>query len=833
VQSTLAQEGSSGVSEIVVTARRVEERLTDVPISIAVLNQKQLDSLNITSTADLAKNVPSLSLDQRFGTEAASFSLRGFFEELGSTPTVGVYFAEAVAPRGSLGQTTGGDGVGPGALFDLENVQVLKGPQGTLFGRNTTGGAVLLVPTKPTSEFGGYAAATLGNFDSRREQGVINIPFSETIRARLGVDRMTRDGWQPNVSGIGPSRFGNVDYIAARASLVVDVTPNLENYFIGTYSESNTYGVQNKVLGCNPTAGLGPVLALLNACNADLARTAGNFYAVDNGYANRQPQSYLRQWQAINTTTWVATDHLKVKNILTYGQLLGLYAAQPFGDNFIYDSTAPALQQPALAGLRSLVQLVNGQHLYIAESYPYPGTYTNAQSTLSEEIQLQGDALAHRLTWQTGLYFEKSDPAGANGGLPNSRAVCYDQNELDCFDIFSLLTQGASAGGLSANFTEIEFRDYAVYGQAGYDLTDHLKINTGLRYTVDEMDGQGNSTLIGFMPIALNPAMPGANIPVYSCFFANATPVNAADLANSCQTKPESKSHAPTGVIDLDYKPVEDFLLYSKYSRGYRQGGVNPRTVISTYNPEKVDAYEIGSKYAFKGDVSGSFGMAAFYNNFKNQQLLTSLTINLPGASQQQALVNLGSSRIYGLEADTSLTFLRRFRLDLSGAYLNSKVTDVGGAANIVPLLPVNLQTPGLVDLSTNTVKGQPLPITPKYKASVTGTYFLPFPGKVGELSVSLNYSYTSEEYASSPSSFTSGYVPHAGFFPPVELWNLSANWNNVAKLPIDIALFATNLADRRYIATLLGGYNSLGFEAGHQGEPRMYGMSLKYKFGH
>src|SRR4029077_152432 len=104
-------------------------------------------------------------------------------------------------------------------------------------------------------------------------------------------------------------------------------------------------------------------------------------WAVDNGYANRQPQSYLRQWQLIDTTTWHATDSLKIKDILTYGRFQSIYAAMPFGDDFIYNSSAPGLQAPGLAGLKNLISLVNGQHMYVEESYPTPGFYTNSQDT--------------------------------------------------------------------------------------------------------------------------------------------------------------------------------------------------------------------------------------------------------------------------------------------------------------------------------------------------------------------------------------------------------------------------------------------------------------------
>ncbi|MFM5907834.1 MAG: TonB-dependent receptor plug domain-containing protein, partial [Novosphingobium sp.] len=137
-------------TDIVVTARRVEERLQDVPISITVFNQEQLGNRNVAVASDLATYTPSLSTNTRFGPEKATFAIRGFNQDASTAPTVGVYFADVVGTR-AQGGTAGGNTVGAGSFTDLQNVQVLKGPQGTLFGRNTTGGAILLVPKRPTS----------------------------------------------------------------------------------------------------------------------------------------------------------------------------------------------------------------------------------------------------------------------------------------------------------------------------------------------------------------------------------------------------------------------------------------------------------------------------------------------------------------------------------------------------------------------------------------------------------------------------------------------------------------------------------------------------------
>ena len=239
---TTPSSADADLSEIIVTARRIDERLQDVPISIQVFNQRQLQQQNVINSEDLAAFTPSLSTNTNFGSQNSSFAIRGFVQDIGTAPSVGTYFGDVVAPRGASNGLPTGDGAGPGSFFDLQNVQILKGPQGTLFGRNTTGGAVLLVPQKPTGDLDGYVEGSVGDFDLRGVQAVVNIPVNDKLRTRLGFVHQSRDGYAINTSGIGPRDFDDVNYTAVRASIVADLTPDLENYTIGSFSYSNTNG---------------------------------------------------------------------------------------------------------------------------------------------------------------------------------------------------------------------------------------------------------------------------------------------------------------------------------------------------------------------------------------------------------------------------------------------------------------------------------------------------------------------------------------------------------------------------------------------------------------
>lgn len=397
------------VGDIVVTARRVEERLQDVPISISVMNQQQLANRNVVDAADLARYTPSLSANTNFGADNITFALRGFVQDIGSAPSVGTYFADVVSPRGGFLGFPVGDGAGPGSFFDLQNVQVLKGPQGTLQGRNTTGGAVLLVPTKPTHQFEGYLEGGIGNYGMRDIQGMINIPLGDAFRMRLGVDHMTRDGYLRNTATdalgthVGPDAYNNVDYTAVRASFVADLASDLENYTIASYLDSKNNGNLQKIaaVGVDGTTGIPFALGGFAAIQLLSQKADSNdFYDVRSSFTN----AYVRtkQWQIINTTTWTANERLTLKNIISYAQLTQYQSSPQFGTAFDASLIDPSL---------------NGANLYLAGVTSLPGMPSSDQSTFTEEFQLQGHNGA--LTWQAGVYYEQSAPLGLRVRLEN------------------------------------------------------------------------------------------------------------------------------------------------------------------------------------------------------------------------------------------------------------------------------------------------------------------------------------------------------------------------------------------------------------------------------
>jgi iron complex outermembrane receptor protein len=786
---------------IVVTARRVEEKLQDVPISITVFTQQAISNRNIVNAADLGTYTPSLTTNSKFGAEKASFVIRGFVQDLATQPSVGVYFADVVAPRAG-GSTTSGNGVGIGSLFDLQNVQVLKGPQGTLFGRNTTGGAVLLVPQKPTDRLEGYVEGSLGNYDMWRTQGVVNLPLSDTFKVRLGVDHMERDGYLKNHSGIGPAALGDVNFTAARLSIVANLTPDLENYTIATYSVSNNHGIVARVVGCNPASPFN------SFCQTQLARQTARgdgWWDVEN--TEPDPKLRMQTWQVINTTTWNASDTLTVKNIASYGE---------FYETTRYSLEGEYYTTPAGQLAQTLIRLNNT-----------PGYNNSSQLTWTEELQFQGRTSDGRLNWQAGGYYEASDPVGFTSQMTTQLMNC--QNSYQQVGAYlagqpTINCPANASGSLSVPFQKTWYRSKGVYAQATYKFTDQLSVTGGARYTWDEQRHRYDGVAVRF---------PAANTPAFSCSNAvrvtnaNGTPVSIPGLSahDRCNVTFTAKSDKPTWLIDLDYKPTNDMLLYAKWARGYRAAGAaSANVLLETWGPEKVDTYEVGAKTSFNSSsVRGYFNVAAFYNDFRDQQIQATLVRN-PRAGNPfiggSAILNAGKSRIWGVEVDGAVTLFDSLRLDAGYTYLNTKVLELN-----IPPVPAAAQQ-FYTALVPTAVVGGPLSLSPKNRLSLTGTYTLPLDQSIGKISVGATYVHTDSFVMSLATA------PQFQKSPASDLVNLNATWTDMLGQPVDLSFFVTNLTKEKFPLNVNNAYGSFGLESQIVNEPRMWGLRVRYRFG-
>ncbi len=705
-------------------------------------------------------------------------------------------------------------------------MEVLKGPQGTLFGRNTTGGSVLLVPQKPTDKWEGYLEGSAGDYGMLRGQGMLNIPLSDTFKVRLDFDREKRNGYMINHSGVGPSAFDSTDYFAGRLSIVANLTPNLENYTIATYSNSFGDGFAGKIDNCLsngivPASGSTPAFALSAgasltappACTQIARQNARGDGPWDVEVNLPNPRIKIDIWQVINKTTWQASDTLTIKNIASYSEYKEDDSFSLYSDNFATAAGVPF----------NYVRLGTN---------PYGDTAS--QSTFTEELQFQGRSADSKLTWQAGGYLSNSVPLGGfSTGYSATFLSCSNQIELQC-------SNPLGAASTQQSETKFWFYSKAVYGQATYKATSKLSLTGGIRYTSDDTKALGESTRITFRPGSAGVNYRYCNDVVHFYTGKPGTPFIVTNPSQCAYYPPEAKSHAPTWLIDVDYKPNDDTLLYAKYARGYRQGGLNLTSIgLEGWNPEKVDDYELGAKLSFKGsDISGYFNIDGFYNKFNNQQIAVNAISDVAGFNGSQPEVNAGKSRIDGLEVDAATTLFDTFKLQVGYTLLDTKLQSIN-----LPTLPAG--SPYSVLIPTSVVGG-PLALSPKNEFTATATVNLPVPRKVGKLSVGLTYVYTSSQYAtraddtlswtvagksySVPSASVFGYDP--GLLPASNLVNLNVNWDHVMGRPLDLSFFMTNVTNAAIKTSVGNALGSAGFEDTFYAPPRMFGFRAKYSFG-
>ncbi|MBL0914023.1 MAG: TonB-dependent receptor, partial [Sphingopyxis sp.] len=432
----------SGLGDIIVTARRREENLQSVPIAVTAFTDEILDQKGITDRTSLADNTPSLfTISGGYPREFAYFALRGQGPAFGSTPGVVNYFAEVPNAVNIDGRV--------GTYFDMANIQVLAGPQGTLFGKNATGGNILFEPVKPKDEFEGYVRVQLGNYEDRRIEGALNTPIVPgRVMLRVAGEVGRRDGYTKDVGPFFAGKdYDNLSYESFRFGLTLAPTDGVELYTMLRYYHSDNNGGGTVLGAYNPAAGfdatplgLGflPVAAfypgVLTAVAEQQARGPRRVsYDLDQF-------SETKYWQVINQASIELSDNIKLRNIVSYSELRTIYG---------YD--------------------------YDAMPFPIAGQTgripTIAPNFFTEELQLQGTLFDDAVDFSVGGYLDRqswSDPAG-----------------IEQYFFFPI---GTLVPTISGFFTQTN-KSEAVFGQATVDLgklspaLTGLSVTGGLRYT--------------------------------------------------------------------------------------------------------------------------------------------------------------------------------------------------------------------------------------------------------------------------------------------------------------------------------------------------------------
>jgi iron complex outermembrane receptor protein len=419
-----------GLSEVVVTARKREEPLQQTPVAVTAISGGALTERSVLTFRDLAMQTPSFRITQ-FNNSAVSstVSLRGLVYtdiRLNADPAVGVYVDGVYIPRTA--------GVDASNLFDIGRVEVLKGPQGTLFGRNTTGGAVNIVTNDPSNEFGGLVRLRGGSYQSYGVSAVLNTPITDGLAARFVVDHSDTGGYGTNF--FNGDKYGKRQSTSGRIALKWEANDTTSLTLRGDVTSADANSLAWHTVRINP----GSLANREIAAETGLAQPAA--LALYNSYQTGDPQN--------STADLTSGDHFTAEGIsLTYlMDVLGahLKVVSAYRD---FD--------------RKTITDFDASPFHILAYDPYE----TKDQQISHELQLTGDAFNRSLNWITGAYY--GDESGWEGG--NQYSV-----------------SALSGGTPSITYGRLESKTWGIFLQANYHITDKWSVTAGGRYTDDSRD---------------------------------------------------------------------------------------------------------------------------------------------------------------------------------------------------------------------------------------------------------------------------------------------------------------------------------------------------------
>jgi len=616
-----AASDDQGLGDIVVTARRVSENLQSVPVAVTAYSGEVLKQQNVRALPEVALLTPGLTLSPaQINSSAVLIQMRGQVQTDVSgpiDPSVGTY-VDGVYWGRPYGMNA--------SLVDVNSFQALKGPQGTLFGRNTSGGAILVETNNPSFAAGlsGSLEGTYGNFNYQQLTGVLNVPLvNDKIAARIVYSGNRRDGYlRDSVSG---RQMGNLDDSLIRAKILIQPTntfrvllsaerfrsevqpePGVLGYFVPFGRPSLEAGLEQ----------LGP-----SACTADFPAcvAAGNAYLA-NLVATTNPSSGTRAVSQVNeittkTQTYSATATLDT----SFGAIKAIGAFRKVhSNNFNADQDGFA----ALV-LDSLVADTEFKQW-------------------TAEVTATGKALDNRLDFAVGGFFFHE--FGYDNGV-SSTFTFLGQYLAPPFGTRKITIYNSSVNSYGRG----------VYGQATFHATDKLSITGGLRYSSDTKGITSvNGTGLGTMD---------TTSPAFIC------------QLSTCPAERSNTFNSVSYTASIDYKLTDDVMVYAKTAKGYRSGGQNLRAIsavpasLASFRPEQAYSYEVGLKSEFL-DRRLRVNLAGYYTLVKDVQRNSTAVV---GTTTASVISNAASVHIYGVEADASALLPGGFRLDGTLAYTKPK----------------------------------------------------------------------------------------------------------------------------------------------------------------
>ncbi len=785
--------GAQALEEIVVTAQKREQGANDVGITMNAFTGAQLKDFGFTTAEDMALLTPGLTVNETAATGVPLYTIRGVGYQDYSTAassTVGLYFDEVAIPYTVMSR---------GLMFDIERVEVLKGPQGDLYGRNTTAGQINFVSKKPTEEFQAGVNFGVGSYSLFDVEAFASGSLSDTVRARVATRIVNSgEGWQK--SATRNDELGELDTMAIRGMLEFDLGENanllLNVHYVDDQSENRANTAYNGTL-----AGLSEFALPYTPLDEYLLPTGPNFGETPPWYSTGNNE--VADWT--NSYTSVQT-----------GRTFNL---RPQRDNQLAGASATLNWDLGNMTLTSITAIDQFDRV---EANDWDGGFYNDSSNInttdlsvfSQEIRLSGGD--DDLNWIAGVYYSTdemdeyyhyfmSDSVFGNGSLPWGAAPFNLAPILELDTIYSQETDSA-----------------AVFGHVEWRFTDAWRLTLGARYTSEERTWSGctfsadDGTLANFLNTLFGTTLSAGdcgtidddpNSPTYIFALIGGPDVNDAFHVFTDTIK----TNRWMGKVTLDYAVNEDVLLYGTISNGFKSGGFNGANSNTTLQLEPIreevlTAYEIGIKSTLAEDTLQLNAAAFFYDYEDKQEQDAAVTFvgNISG------LANVPKSEISGAEVDMQWVPAEGWNVHLGVALLDTEITE---------WMAVDRENSAWPTVVRTDVSGRELAMSPELQYSVlVGKEWTMGNGRV--LDISADYSFTdSTTGGAQVSDATEEYgVANAR----IGYGSDDGKWR--------VLLWGRNIGDEYYYPSAYQGGN--GPYVRVVGMPRTWGISLDYKFG-
>lgn len=582
------RDAASRVDEIVVTAQRREERLQDVPLAASAFGQNQLDRLNVQSTLEVANFVPNLVAQNNTGLGTANgYYLRGIgnVESIATFDTpVGAYIDDVYVARQNSNNFY---------AFDVDRIEVLRGPQGTLFGRNTSAGSVNLYLRKPADKLSGWVSGGVGAYGAYEVTGNLNLPLASSVRTKLSAYRRYSDGYVTNV--VTGEKLNGDNSWGGRAAVSVDFASNVTWDAAASYIHDEALNILN-----TPCSRLVPT-----QCDGRFSATAiANPLRTATGrFATTVPVAGAKAGFGLGNVVdnLLITSDLKIdlgsaKLDLITGFIdtrqhyaIDFFDGRSNAPGYTFVGTPPVPTFSAAQVNPPISNNPNGN---------FSLTNIGRFEQFSQEVKIAGTAFGGAIDYVGGLFYFQ------------------ERNRTDYADIFGNTL-------LADRILNNSVTSYAAYGQVDWHIVPTLTATVGLRYTNE------NKTIDFFdnrPQCAANQATPGC---LSSANFATT-------IFPSGATIPLSQTvNRLTPRFALTYKPNDDFLFFASATNGFRSGGWNARsssvTTILPFGPETTWSYELGAKtQTLDGRLRAN--VTLFYTKIYDLQVLSSFVNPTSGA---------------------------------------------------------------------------------------------------------------------------------------------------------------------------------------------------------